>query len=55
MPKIEMKKKSPTVTTDSKVNKDKKTVKSSRKNTNRSTREEGRQRPGNNGPQQGSH
>jgi hypothetical protein len=50
-----MKKKSTTVTAGSKVNKAKKTVKSARKNTTSSTREEGRQRTGNNGPQQGSH
>jgi hypothetical protein len=55
MKKAEVNKKTPTVTTDSPQNRDKKQVKSLRKNTTSTTREEGRQRSGNNGPQQGSH
>jgi len=51
----EMKKKSATVTSDSKVNQGKKEVKSNRKNTSGSTRQAGRQRSGNNDPQHGSH
>jgi hypothetical protein len=55
MKKNEVHKKTPTVTTDSPQNKNKKQVKSTRKNTTASTREEGRQRTGNNDPQPGSH
>jgi hypothetical protein len=50
-----MKKKSETVTSSSPENRKKKQVKSQRKNSTSSTRTEGRQRSGNNGPQQGSH
>jgi hypothetical protein len=50
-----MKKKTSTVTSESKENKNKKQVKSTRKNTSASTRQEGRQRSGNNDPQHGSH